>query len=161
MQRRLNEKIHELERKNETLQNTIYELRQNVRRSIYLFSLIFQHFLLRHQITENDRDHHLKIAEFDDENQRLKLKHKEEIKDQQLTHQRELQRLKETVSFTEQNFKEQIHQLETIRTSLERVKTFLLLFSLSIVNKKIFSFERQKKGNEWIKIFTLNTKIES
>lgn len=65
----------------------------------------------------------MKIAELDDENQRTKLKHKEEIKDQQLSHQREIQRLKETFSSNEQNFKEQILNLETIRTGLERVKT--------------------------------------
>lgn len=130
LQRRLNEKIHELERKNETLQNTIHEFRQN--------------------ITENDRDHHLKIAELDDENQRTKLKHKEEIKDQQLSHQREIQRLKETFSSNEQNFKEQIQNLETIRTGLEREINSLksTLTTQKIHSDEVIQHEKLRIRNE-------------
>lgn len=89
--------------------------------------VVLRHFSTRSrslsfQLTENDRDHRLKLSALDDENQRLKLKHKEEMKEQELIHQRELQRLKESVSASEENFKEQIHKLESIRTTLERVR---------------------------------------
>ncbi|CAF3143188.1 unnamed protein product [Rotaria socialis] len=99
-QRRLSEKVHDLERKNETLQTTVHELRE--------------------AITINDRDHHLKIASLDDENQRLKLKHKEDLKDHELMSMRESQRLKESYETREQNLKEQVTKLENFRTALER-----------------------------------------
>ncbi|CAF1110582.1 unnamed protein product [Rotaria sordida] len=100
IQRRLNEKNYDLERKNEKLQTTIRELGET--------------------ITINDRDHQIKLTAIDDENQRLKLKHKEELKDQELITNRDLQRLKEAHLSTEQTLKEQITKLENIRTSLER-----------------------------------------
>ncbi|CAF2635086.1 unnamed protein product, partial [Rotaria sp. Silwood2] len=100
IQRRLSEKVHDLERKNETLQTTIHELREI--------------------ITINDRDHQLKVSSLDDENQRLKLKHKEDLKDHELTSTRDIQRLKESYETTQQNLKEQITKLENIRTTLER-----------------------------------------
>ncbi|CAF0860113.1 unnamed protein product [Adineta ricciae] len=99
-QRRLSEKVHDLERKNENLQTIIYELRET--------------------ITTTDRDHHLKLSALDNETQRLKLKHKEDLKDQESTSLREIQRLKESFTATEQNLKEQITKLENIRTTLER-----------------------------------------
>ncbi|CAF3525778.1 unnamed protein product [Rotaria sp. Silwood1] len=99
-QRRLSEKVHDLERKNETLQTTIHELRET--------------------ITINDRDHQLKISSLDDENQRLKLKHKEDLKDHELISTRDIQRLKESYETTQQSLKEQITKLENIRTTLER-----------------------------------------
>ena len=52
----------------------------------------------------------------------MKLKLKEEFKEQELIHTRELQRLKESYQITEDNLKEQINKLENIRTTLERVK---------------------------------------
>ena len=76
------------------------------------------------QITTTDRDHHLKLSALDNETQRLKLKHKEDLKDQESTSSREIQRLKESFIATEQNLKEQITKLENIRTTLERVRHF-------------------------------------
>lgn len=70
----------------------------------------------------NDRDHHIKQTSLDDENQRLKVKHKEDLKDHEVTTNRDIQRLKEAHASTEQAMKEQITKLENIRTSLERVK---------------------------------------
>jgi len=70
----------------------------------------------------NDRDHQIKLTSLDDENQRLKLKHKEDIKDHELITNRDIQRLKEAHISTEQTLKEQITKLENIRTSLERVE---------------------------------------
>ena len=64
----------------------------------------------------------MKLAAFDDENQRLKLKHKEEMKDAELIHTREIQRLNESHLTSEQTLKDQVNKLEMIRTSLERVK---------------------------------------
>ena len=75
----------------------------------------------------------MKISSFDDENQRLKFKHKEELKDQELAHTREVHRLKESHQTTEDNLKEQLTKLETIRTTLERVGT-LLSFDVCIFN---------------------------
>ncbi len=63
----------------------------------------------------------MKTSSLDDENQRLKLKHKEDLKDQELTNTRELHRLKESHQNTEGNLKEQVTKLEAIRTTLERV----------------------------------------
>lgn len=70
----------------------------------------------------NDRTHQIKLTSLDDENQRLKLKHKEDLKDHELRSLREIQRVKESHETTEQNQKEQITKLENIRTTLERVK---------------------------------------
>lgn len=64
----------------------------------------------------------MKLSALDNENQRLKLKYKEDIKDHELTASRDAQRLKESYQTTEQNQKEQITKLENIRTTLERVK---------------------------------------
>ena len=69
----------------------------------------------------NDRDHQIKQAALDDENQRLKAKNKEDLNDQELLSNRNIQRLKEAHLSTEQTLKEQITKLESIRTSLERV----------------------------------------
>ena len=55
----------------------------------------------------NDRDHQIKQTTLNDENQRLKLKHKEDLKDHELTTNRDIQRLKEAHSSTEQTIKEQ------------------------------------------------------
>jgi hypothetical protein len=76
----------------------------------------------------NDRDHQIKQTSLNDENQRLKLKHKEDLKDHELITNRDIQRLKEAHSSTEQTLKEQIIKLENIRTSLERVELSLFLF---------------------------------
>ncbi|UJR31284.1 hypothetical protein I4U23_018784 [Adineta vaga] len=100
IQRRLNEKVHDLERKNENLQTIIHEFRET--------------------ITINDRDHQLKLSALDNENQRLKLKHKEDLKDHEISSSRDIQRLKESFITTEESLKEQINKLETIRTTLER-----------------------------------------
>ncbi|CAF3646908.1 unnamed protein product [Adineta steineri] len=99
-QRRLTEKIHDFERKTENLQTTIHELRET--------------------LTKTDRDHHVKLSALDTENQRLKSKHKEDLKDCELTNSRDNQRLKESYETTQQNLKEQITKLENIRTALER-----------------------------------------
>jgi len=66
-----------------------------------------------------------------DENQRLKLQHKEDLKDHQLIADRESQRLKQTHLSNEQTSKEQISKLENIRTGLERVK---LIFNFIEIN---------------------------
>ncbi|CAF0808025.1 unnamed protein product [Rotaria sordida] len=130
IQRRLNEKVHDLERKNETLQTTIYELRET--------------------ITINDRDHHLKISSLDDENQRLKLKHKENLKDYELSSTRNIQRLKESYETTQQNLKEQITKLETIRTTLEReVNSLKSIISTQKLNhEEILQHEKLRLKNE-------------
>ncbi|CAF0779678.1 unnamed protein product [Rotaria sordida] len=130
IQRRLNEKVHDLERKNETLQTTIYELRET--------------------ITINDRDHHLKISSLDDENQRLKLKHKENLKDYELSSTRNIQRLKESYETTQQNLKEQITKLETIRTTLEReVNSLKSIISTQKLNhEEILQHEKFRLKNE-------------
>ncbi|CAF1332763.1 unnamed protein product [Adineta ricciae] len=100
IQRRLNEKLHDLERKNETLQSTIRDLQEN--------------------ITISDRTHQIKLTSADEEIQRLKFKHKEDLKDQELIANRDVQRLKEAHASAEQTLKEQVTKLENIRTSLER-----------------------------------------
>ncbi|CAF4848681.1 unnamed protein product [Rotaria sp. Silwood1] len=100
IQRRLNEKIQDLERKNDKLQTTVHELGET--------------------ITINERDYQIKLTALDDENQRLKLKQKEDLKDRELITNRDIQRLKEAHSSTEQTLKEQLTKLENIRTSLER-----------------------------------------
>jgi len=76
----------------------------------------------------NDRTHQIKLTSLDDENQRLKLKHKEDLKDHELIANRDIQRLKEAHISTEQTLKEQITKLENIRTSLERVYTSLFFY---------------------------------
>jgi hypothetical protein len=78
----------------------------------------------------NDRDHQIKQTSLDDENQRLKSKHKEDLKDHELMTNRDIQRLKDAHLSAEQTLKEQITKLESIRTSLERVER--LLFSLDL-----------------------------
>ncbi len=125
IQRRLNEKIHDLERKNENLQSTIHELRETV---CILISSSLSLSIKKNssQITMNDRDHQIKLTSLDDENQRLKLKHKEDIKDHELITNRDIQRLKEAHLSTEQTLKEQITKLENIRTSLERVELYFI-----------------------------------
>ncbi|CAF1347220.1 unnamed protein product, partial [Rotaria sordida] len=130
IQRRLNEKVHDLERKNETLQTTIYELRET--------------------ITINDRDHHLKISSLDDENQRLKLKHKENLKDYELSSTRNIQRLKESYETTQQNLKEQITKLETIRTTLEREVNSLksIITTQKLNHEEILQHEKLRLKNE-------------
>jgi hypothetical protein len=70
----------------------------------------------------NDRDHQIKLTALTDENQRLKIKHKEDLKDHELAANRDTQRLTDAHLSTEQMLKEQITKLENIRTSLERVK---------------------------------------
>lgn len=70
----------------------------------------------------NDRDHQIKQTSLDDENQRLKSKHKDELTDQELANGRTIQRLKDAHTSAEQTFKEQITKYESIRTSLERVR---------------------------------------
>lgn len=75
----------------------------------------------------------MQVASLDDENQRLKLKHKEDLKDRELTSIREIQRLKESHSTAEQSLKDQITQLESMRTSLERVRRVHLSRSSLIV----------------------------
>jgi hypothetical protein len=105
------------------------------------------------QITINDRDHHIKLTASDDENQRLILKHKEDIKDHELKANRDAQRLKDAHLSTEQALKEQITKLENIRTSLEHVEIFIHLFN--------YSCFLLISGNKFIKINCINTKIKS
>ncbi|CAF1988953.1 unnamed protein product [Rotaria magnacalcarata] len=100
VQRRLTEKIHDLERKNEKLQTTVHELHET--------------------IAMNDRTHQIKLTSSDDEIQRLKLKHKEDLKDHELVANRDIQRLKEAHTASEQTLKEQLSKLENIRITLER-----------------------------------------
>ncbi|CAF2592542.1 unnamed protein product [Rotaria sp. Silwood2] len=69
-QRRLNEKIQGLERKNDKLQTTVHELGET--------------------IIINDRNYQIKLTSADDENQRLKLTHKEDLKDQELRTNRDI-----------------------------------------------------------------------
>jgi phage terminase Nu1 subunit (DNA packaging protein) len=83
----------------------------------------------------NDRDHQIKQTSFDDENQRLKFKHKEDLKDQELIAKRDIKRLEEAHLSTEQTLKEQLTKLENIRTSLERVE-----FSSCLFDQQIFLF---------------------
>ena len=70
----------------------------------------------------NDRDHHIKLTALTEDNQRLTIKHKEDLKDHELSANRDKQRLTDAHLSTEQMLKEQITKLENIRTSLERVK---------------------------------------
>jgi hypothetical protein len=70
----------------------------------------------------NDRDHQIKQTSLDDENQRLKVRHKEDLKDHELTTNREIQRLKDAHLSAEQTLKDQMAKLESIRASLERVE---------------------------------------
>ncbi len=79
----------------------------------------------------HDRTHQIKLTSLDDENQRLKLKHKEDLKDHDLISNRDTQRLKEAHLSTEQTSKEQITKLENIRTSLERVYTSLFFYLIN------------------------------
>ncbi len=79
----------------------------------------------------NDRTHQIKLTSLDDENQRLKLKHKEDLKDHELISNRDIQRLKEAHLSTEQTLKEQITKLENIRTTLERVYTSLFFYFIN------------------------------
>jgi hypothetical protein len=51
----------------------------------------------------------------------MKFKHKDNLKDQELTHTREIQRYKEAYVTMEQNLKEQLAQSEAMRTIFERV----------------------------------------
>ncbi|UJR15397.1 hypothetical protein I4U23_002345 [Adineta vaga] len=96
----IQEKLHDFTRKNENLQSTIHELQET--------------------IAMNDRTHQIKLTSMEDEIQRLKSKHKEELKDHELIASRDLQRAKEANVSSEQTFKEQITKLDSIRTSLER-----------------------------------------
>jgi hypothetical protein len=89
----------------------------------------------------NDRDHQIKFSSIDDDNQRLKLKHKEDLKDHELITTRDIQRLKDAHISTEQTLKEQITKLESIRTSLERVWVFILLLINYISFKEINSLK--------------------
>lgn len=76
-----------------------------------------------------------------EENQRLKFRHKEELKDHELSTTREIHRLKESSQTTEESLKEQVTKLEAIRTGLERVS---LLISLSLVDRLILSSSQRK-----------------
>ena len=73
-------------------------------------------------MTINDRDHRLKLTAAEEENQRLKQRHNEELREQEMKTNRDLQRMKETHLSDQQTLKEQMTKLESIRTSLERVK---------------------------------------
>ena len=77
----------------------------------------------------NDRDHQIKQKALDDENQRLKTRHKEDLKDHELTSNREVQRLKDAHLSAEQTLKDQLAKLESIRASLERVKKTIFVDS--------------------------------
>lgn len=81
----------------------------------------------------------MKISALLEENQRLKFRHKEELKDHELSSTREMQRLKESSQSIEETLKEQVTKLEGVRTGLERVRSILLS-----IEREIFVF----KGNQ-------------
>ncbi len=60
------------------------------------------------------------------------------MKDQELNNTRELHRLKESHQITEENLKEQLTKLETIRTTLERV-----IIQFISCDDKLFFFPRK------------------
>lgn len=95
----------------------------------------------------NDRDHQIKQASLDDENQRLKAKQKEDLNDQELLTNRNIQRLKEAHLSSEQTLKEQITKLESIRTSLERVGGFEFDFHQSIFSSIVQEINSLKSTN--------------
>lgn len=72
----------------------------------------------------------MKISALLEENQRLKFRHREELKDHELSSTREIQRLKESSQTTEETLKEQVSKLETIRTGLERVSLIVHVSSI-------------------------------
>ena len=82
----------------------------------------------------------MKLNATEEENQRLKTRHKEDLKDQELKSSREIQRLKDSHLSAEQTWKEQISKLESIRMSLERVSSmnepFDLHLSFSLSSRK-------------------------
>ncbi|CAF1206875.1 unnamed protein product [Didymodactylos carnosus] len=136
-QRRLTERGHDLERKCEQLQSTVHDLRET--------------------IALNDRDHQLKQSTLADENQRLKAKHKEELKDFELITTRDLHRLKEEYGTNEQILKDQLIKLETIRSTLERevnslkstISTQKLNFEENTQHEKLrIKNEEEKKQRE-------------
>ena len=63
----------------------------------------------------------------DEEIQRLKVKHQEDLKDREMKANREGQRLQDAHASNEQMMKDQLSKLENIRTSLERVKSFVCI----------------------------------
>lgn len=74
----------------------------------------------------------------------MKLKHREELKDAELSHQREIQRLTETFSSSELILKDQINKLETIRTTLERVRPISNKFHfIQKIDRNSFCSERK------------------
>ena len=103
----------------------------------------------------NDRSHQIKLSSFEEETQRLKLKHKEDLKDQELIASRDLQRVKEAHTSAEQTWKEQMVKLENIRTALERVvmrlKYIVLTFSANAfqeINSLKSTVSTQKLAHE-------------
>ena len=72
----------------------------------------------------------MKISALMEENQRSKFRHKEELKDHELSSTREIQRLKEFSQTSEGTLKEQVTKLEAIRTGLERVSLIVRVSSI-------------------------------
>lgn len=102
----------------------------------------------------NDRNFEIKINAAQEDNQRLRSRHIEELKEREQKASRDEQRSIEAQKATENSLREQIRKLETIRTSLERVRRSIrwfklcLLCSIKEINELKSNLSTEKLGAE-------------
>lgn len=84
-------------------------------------------FTVPFQITMNDRNHQMKLTSMDEEIQRLKQKHQDDLKDFEFKANRERQRVQDAHASSEQTLRDQLSKLENIRSALERVSALLII----------------------------------
>jgi hypothetical protein len=97
----LEEKHKELEKKCQDLQLAAYEAKE--------------------KLAQGQAEYQIKMVVLDDEARRLKQKQRDELKEFETNKQREIERIKEDFDQTENNLRERINKLESIKHSHEDV----------------------------------------
>jgi hypothetical protein len=81
----------------------------------------------KEKLAQGQAEYQIKMVVLDDEARRLKQKQRDELREFETNKQREIERIKEDFEQTENNLRERINKLESIKHSHEDVSQ--LLFS--------------------------------
>ena len=97
----LEEKLKEQERKCEEFQTISYESKE--------------------KLAQGQAEYKIKTVVLEEESKRLKQKHRDELKEFELSKSKDIERLKEEFDITEKNYRERINKLESNKHLLEDV----------------------------------------
>lgn len=75
----------------------------------------------KEKLAQGSAEYQIKMSMLDEESRRLKQKHRDELKDVEISKAKEIERLKDEFDLIEKGLKDRIGKLENIKHSLEDV----------------------------------------